>query len=324
MGACFDGGRAGVGAHGAGAADGSRAESESRPAAPRATLLRCLCAELLKLRGSRMVAIHLAIALGVPLIFVAYYAVSEALGPAAKLAAFVQVIACGMTFVAGFIAGFAAEDEWSATHLQAVLGAPSRVRAAAAKLLVYLGLALACLALALCVFVVGMGLAGQPVWDATVGATVGGGVAAGADVVSGAGLGLLVAQFALIFLGSIPCYVLAFWVSLAFGRNAGFGVGILGLLVSLVLLTGLGDGIWPYVPWAWPERLAAMLPDALQIAGGALPGGLAGLEPQFAAAVSARYLGFYHFGLIACLMASAVLIVAAGIWVARTDGRRAE
>lgn len=300
MGGCFDAGRA---------------AGSAQPTVPRVTLLRCLRAELLKLRGSRMIAIHLAIAVGVPLAFVAYYAASGTLAPAAKLSAFVQVVACGMTFVAGFIAGFAAEDEWAATRLQAVLGAPSRVRAAAAKLLVYLGFALACLALALCVFVVGMSLVGQPVWAVPTVAVSDGGLA---------GLGLLVAQFALIFLGSVPCYVLAFWVSLAFGRNAGFGLGILGLLVALLLLTGLGDGIWPYVPWAWPERLAAMLPDALQIAGGALPGGLANFDPQLAETVVARYLGFYRLGLIVCLAVGVVLSAAMGIWVARTDGRRGE
>lgn len=266
------------------------------------TLGRYLHAELLKLRGSRMIPIHLAFALGVPLVFVIYYASSPTLDPAAKIAAFVQIVACGMTFVAGLIAGFAAEDEWGATRFQAVLGAPSRIRVAAAKLLVYLGLALACLVLALSVFVAGMGLVGQPVGD----------------------VGQLAAQFGLIFIGSIPSYVLAFLVSFAWGRNAGLGLGVLGVLVALLLLTGLGDGIWPVVVWAWPERLAAMLPDVLQIASGALPGGSAGLDAQAATDLGARLLGIYRLGLLACAGATVALAGLAGLWVARTDGRRGE
>lgn len=280
----------------------ARLVGAARPACcPRVTLGRCLHAELLKLRGSRMIPVHLAIALGVPLVFVLYYASSPTLAHGAKLTAFVEIVACGMTFVAGLIAGFAAEDEWGATRLQAVLGAPSRIRAAAAKLLVYLGLALVCLALALGVFVGGMGLAGQSVGEA----------------------GRLVAQFGLIFLGSVPSYVLAFWASLAWGRNAGFGLGILGVLVALLLLTGLGDGIWPLVGWAWPERLAVMLPDALRIAGGVPPEVLAGLDAQAAADASARFLGIYLLGCALCATSTVVLAGLAALWLARTDGRRA-
>ncbi len=291
-------------------AEASLAQPDA-PRPPHTTLLRCVRAEILKLRGSRMIPLHLAIALGIPLVFVAYYVVSDAFDQGTKISVFLQVVACGMTFVAGLVAGLAIEDEWAATRLQAVLGVPSRTKAAAAKLLVYLGFALACLALALGAFAVGMGLIGQPVWTEPA-------------PVAAAGLTPLVSQFALIFLGSVPCYVLAFWVSLTFGRNAGFGLGILGLLVALLMLTGMGDGIWPYVPWAWPGRLAVMLPDALQIAGGGLPDSLATLESQTASMGAACYLGFYRLGFGMCLGTIVVLVVVAGVWVARTDGRRGE
>ena len=42
-----------------------------------------------------------------------------------------------------------------------------------------------------------------------------------------------------------------------FGKGASIGLGIVGSLISALMLTGIGDGIWPIVPWAYSVRLCS-------------------------------------------------------------------
>ena len=57
--------------------------------------------------------------------------------------------------------------------------------------------------------------------------------------------------------GALPQVALHLWLSLTFGLGASVGVGGAGLLMAAIIgATGVGDPIWPAVPWAWPVRLA--------------------------------------------------------------------
>ena len=42
-----------------------------------------------------------------------------------------------------------------------------------------------------------------------------------------------------------------------FGKGASIGIGIIGSLISALMLTGLGDGIWQVIPWAYSMRLSS-------------------------------------------------------------------
>lgn len=55
---------------------------------------------------------------------------------------------------------------------------------------------------------------------------------------------------------SVILYMIYLWVSFTFGLGASSLCGGLGLLVSALMITGLGDGIWKYIPWAWGVRFA--------------------------------------------------------------------
>ena len=39
-----------------------------------------------------------------------------------------------------------------------------------------------------------------------------------------------------------------------FGKSASMGLGIAGSLLAAIMLTGLGDICWQYIPWAWSVR----------------------------------------------------------------------
>lgn len=60
----------------------------------------------------------------------------------------------------------------------------------------------------------------------------------------------------LLLMGStVVLYLLHLVLAFLFGSGATIGLGIFEVLISALLLTGLGDGIWQFIPCAWPARL---------------------------------------------------------------------
>lgn len=49
------------------------------------------------------------------------------------------------------------------------------------------------------------------------------------------------------------------WLGLRFGRNVSFAVAAVEILFSALMLTGLGDTIWFFVPSAWGVRLVSLI-----------------------------------------------------------------
>ncbi|QBD75894.1 hypothetical protein EPA93_07680 [Ktedonosporobacter rubrisoli] len=55
---------------------------------------------------------------------------------------------------------------------------------------------------------------------------------------------------------SLPGLALSLWLACANGVGPALGVGGIGLLIGALLGgTSWGDGIWPWIPWAWPLRM---------------------------------------------------------------------
>lgn len=61
----------------------------------------------------------------------------------------------------------------------------------------------------------------------------------------------------LVFVGNLSIYTIHLWISIAFGGGASIGLGFLETMLSLLLMTSLGDKIWYYFPSAWSSRLSA-------------------------------------------------------------------
>ncbi len=70
--------------------------------------------------------------------------------------------------------------------------------------------------------------------------------------------------YAVLFLvgGSVFLYILHLFVAFRFGGGASIGLGIAEMLVAFLALTGLGNGIWYYLPCTWGARLSASLISA--------------------------------------------------------------
>ena len=60
----------------------------------------------------------------------------------------------------------------------------------------------------------------------------------------------------LLMLTEISVYVIQYIVSFCFGKGIALGIGAFGSLVSALMQTGLGEGIWQFIPYAWGIRMA--------------------------------------------------------------------
>lgn len=52
----------------------------------------------------------------------------------------------------------------------------------------------------------------------------------------------------------LPIYLIHLFVGMSFGKGASVGLGIAGSLIAALMITGLGDATWKYIPWAWGVR----------------------------------------------------------------------
>ncbi|MGG5330676.1 lantibiotic immunity ABC transporter MutG family permease subunit [Enterococcus sp. AZ163] len=92
-------------------------------------------------------------------------------------------------------------------------------------------------------------------------------------------------------------YFFHFWIGLCFGRNVNFAVATFELLLSALLITGLGETIWFFFPCAWGIRLI----------------------PLVAASQPAIKLGFGALGIGTLLMLAFLFN-----WFQRWEGRKNE
>lgn len=62
-----------------------------------------------------------------------------------------------------------------------------------------------------------------------------------------------------IIVGSIILYLIHLFVSYAFGMGFSTLLGGVGVLVTALMVTGLGDKAWKYVPWGWGVRFSDII-----------------------------------------------------------------
>ena len=63
----------------------------------------------------------------------------------------------------------------------------------------------------------------------------------------------------LLMAGAVFLYIFHLFLSFSFGSGVSIGIGVFETLLALLGLTGLGDGIWYYLPALWSGRLMSLL-----------------------------------------------------------------
>lgn len=209
------------------------------------TFFRCVQADLLKARHTFLPLIHVFVPLGVAALFLGYYAMSN-WNEASELSVYFEVIGGAFPIVIGLLCAKAADLEAEAGSFQTLLS--STVSRGTTWLGALFALLLAAaFSVALAVGTFGAGFCTAPAQ-------------------------LYVYAALLLIGGSVFLYILHLFVAFRFGGGASIGLGIAEMLVAFLALTGLGDGVWYYIPCTWGARLSASLVSAWADPGSAVWG----------------------------------------------------
>ncbi|MBW9146499.1 lantibiotic immunity ABC transporter MutG family permease subunit [Clostridium sp. CM027] len=241
-------------------------------------LLRCIKSDFYKLRHTSILRIHLFIPLAGAFMFLLYY-YGTSKNSIMDIEGYLDALAIAFPLLIGLISGIVIEQEEQAGGFQVMLcTSKSKCTTYLSKLIFLLLLGSFSIALAVGVFALGFHVLPY--------------------------LFYLKAGAALI-IGNIFLYILHVFISLQFGKGASTGLGVSGSLISALMLTGLGDYIWHFVPWAWSVRLCNSMVNKLNY-------------PAFSAEIALDM----QKGLFVMLFAICIAFVASLFWFRKWEGRK--
>lgn len=188
--------------------------------------IRYVHAEMIKSKHSPLLFIHLIFPLIGAFVFAGYFRISG-WTPEENVSVFFQAVAILFPFLVGIVVGLVIQIENQAGHFQQMLSSLHRNTIYISKI-AYL-LLLAAISVIICF---GVFHALYPVMP----------------------LAIYIKAFGYLLLSILPIYLLSLLLGLMFGKSVTMGLGIVGSLISALMLTGLGDNVWQFIPWAWGVR----------------------------------------------------------------------
>ena len=196
-------------------------------------LIRCIKADLYKLKHTSIVWIHLIIPILGAMAFLLYYSNSswEAIS---KFSGYFEAIAIAFPLIIGLVSSMVIEQEEQGDFKELITSTTWRGTALISKLILLIIGGTVSIIIALAIFAVGF----QCVLKQ-------GTLPIKCYVQVGASL----------LLGNIFLYIIHTYLSLQLGKGASIGLGIIGSLISTIMITGLGDRVWRFIPWSWGVRL---------------------------------------------------------------------
>lgn len=60
-----------------------------------------------------------------------------------------------------------------------------------------------------------------------------------------------------VWLGSLIQYPIHLFLNVRFSQSVSMGIGVIQSVLAALLITGLGEGIWQFIPCSWSIRLSA-------------------------------------------------------------------
>lgn len=197
------------------------------------SLGRAISAEWIKLKTTSVKWIFLLIPLICALLFLSYFGVIHEKDPVKLFRFYMDAICIALPFLISLICGMISIQEEKAGHYQVLLGGLSRSRNYIGKVMSLILLTSGAILIALAIFMLGatyiLGIEGIPY------------------------LTYIKASIFLIF-SCIVLYLIYLFIAFVLGLSASVTLGGAGLLLTALMATGLGDGVWKYIPWAWGIR----------------------------------------------------------------------
>lgn len=197
-------------------------------------LIRCLRIDMLKMKRLPILYAHIVIPILISAVFLAYYKICG-WNEYEKVSAFYQALGIGFPVLIGIFTANQMELEQSAGEYQNILTVKHKITVFISKVIILNIYSFVSLFLTTMIFSVGMSISGF------------------ANIFRSC-----LTSAALIWLAGIPLYIWQMMIAFHFGKGASIGVGILGGLVSALMLTGLGDIGWKYIPVAWTARFPSV------------------------------------------------------------------
>ena len=197
-------------------------------------LLRCLRTDILKMKRLPIYYAHIVIPVLISAVFLAYYKICG-WNEQTKVSGFYEAVGVGFPVLIGIFSANIVELEQNAGEYQNILTVKHKITAFLSKVIILNMFSLFSMILTTLIFSVGMNLSG-----------------------SSNLFKFCFTSAALIWLAGIPLYIWQMVIAFHFGKGASIGVGILGGLVSALMLTGLGDIIWRFIPAAWTARFPSV------------------------------------------------------------------
>lgn len=97
--------------------------------------------------------------------------------------------------------------------------------------------------------------------------------------------------FLITVIGSFSIYLIHLFLAFKFGSGATIGFSFVETLITLLFMTGLGDGVWYFFPWAWISRLCATFMLRFNIESGILNGEILNFAILFLVIFPAIFVG---------------------------------
>lgn len=196
------------------------------------TFFRLIRGDFKKLHRSSIIWIHIVVPVLIAMLFVWYYSFS-ALNNISKIKYFMQALSIGFPLIIGIVCAMVVEQEAQAGNFQELLMSKNKLLCFFSKLcmLVFMGAASLITAVGILAISLEFFLHKDPFPAAFYGKIT------------------LLLLFCEIFL-----YLLHLLCSFKFGTGASVGLGISESLITAILLTGLGDKLWKWIPCSWGQR----------------------------------------------------------------------
>lgn len=197
-------------------------------------IFRLIKADFMKMKRTPFYLIHFCIPIIGVIIFLAYFSTSKS-NDVVKLNLYLQVLLMAFPVLIGIVCSAAVQQEAMAGKFKEMIGTKyGRGKCLLSKILMLLFAGFFSLTLAVGAFYIGFQyLLKQNTLQ----------------------FSFYVYVTLIIFWCQIFIYLFHLWLGINFGSGASIGMGIFESLISALFITGLGDGIWQWIPFGWGIKI---------------------------------------------------------------------